>query len=112
MPTISSLAFAQADSPLTIPRGNQTPLGEGPVGFLDILNRITDWMYTILLVLAVIFIILAAFHYLTSGGSEEKVGKAHKMLIYTAIAVAVALLARAVIFVTRELVAPGANIGG
>lgn len=52
---------------------------------------IGDWIFTVLLVLAVIFMLFAAYNYM--GGSEEGVAKAHKMLLFTAVAVAVAMLA-------------------
>src|SRR3989344_7493377 len=35
---------------------------------LDVIDRITNWMFTIFLALAVIMILYAAFVYLTSGG--------------------------------------------
>jgi hypothetical protein len=49
-------------------------------------------MYTIFLSVAVIMIVYAAFVYLTARGGEN-VGKAHKMILYSAIAIAVAMLA-------------------
>lgn len=70
---------------------------------------IGNWLFTFLLVLAVIFIVFAAYKYLFSGGGEE-VGKAHKMLLYAAVAVAVAFLARGMVEVVRTLVgAPAAT---
>jgi hypothetical protein len=68
---------------------------------------IGNWLFTILLVLAVIFIVLAAYKYLMSGGGEE-VGAAHKMLLYAAVAVAVALLARGMVEVVKKLVTSNA----
>ena len=109
---ITPLAFAasDADSPIPIPNENQTALGQGPKGILFLLNVIMDWIFTIFLVLAVLFIILAAFNYLTSSGSEEKVQKANKMLVYTAVAIAVAVLARAIVYFVRMFAAPGAPL--
>ena len=54
------------------------------------------WAFYFLIVLAVIFIIIAGFKYLTAAGDPEKVKSAGTMLIYTAVAIGVALLARAV----------------
>jgi len=45
---------------------------------------------------AVIFIILAAFGYLTSGGDPEKVGSAKNKIVYAIVAIIVAALAFAV----------------
>ena len=99
-----------ADAPVGIPDSSQTPLAEGPGGGIAILARITNWIFTILLALAVLFLILAAFYYLGSQGSEERVNKAHKMLMYTAVAVAVAILARGIVFLVNTVVAPGVDV--
>jgi len=55
-----------------------------------------DWAFYFLVALAVIFIIVAAFKYLTAAGEPEKVKSAGSTLLYAAVAVGVALLARAV----------------
>lgn len=68
-----------------------------------LIKRLTNWMFTFLLLIAVIMIIYAAFLYLTSGGGEE-VGKAHKMLVYSAIAIAVGTLAQGVVTVVQKLI--------
>lgn len=98
------LAGAQAE----IPAPSQTILASGPTGVIDLLRTITNWLFTILLLVAVIFIILAAYKYLFSGGGEE-VGKAHKMLLYAAIAIAVAFLAKGIVYVVGELVTSGSS---
>jgi uncharacterized RDD family membrane protein YckC len=66
-------------------------------------------MFIILLVLAVLFIIMAAFSYMTSGGDEEKVAGAHKKVIYAVVAIAVAFLAQGVSFVVASLLGQGAT---
>jgi len=61
-----------------------------------IIEKITGWMQGIFFLIAVIFIIYAAFVYLTSAGNEEKIKKAKSIIIYAIVAIAVALLATAV----------------
>ncbi len=56
----------------------------------DVVLGTLKWAFWIL---AAIMIIYAAFIYLTAGGDPEKVKKASHMLLYAAIAMAVALLA-------------------
>lgn len=87
-------------------------LDGGAKELLGIMEYVTNWLFTILLVLAVFFIILAAYRYLTSGGGEE-VAKAHKMILYAAVAIAVAVLAKGIVNVTRVLIggAPPAGSG-
>lgn len=97
-------------------QGIQCPLdeskfGSGPSFFIDLLDKVSNWMFTFLLVAAVIFIVYAAYNYLLSEGSEEKVAAAHKMLIFAAVAVAVALLSRGFVFVIKQTVG-GANPAG
>ena len=110
------MAFAQcAVPPCGVPEPGQTILGEGNDGIsggVALVQKITNWLFTILLILAVLFIIMAAFKYLFSGGSEESVSSAHKMLIYAVVAIAVAFLAKGIVFVVQELVASGYSGGG
>lgn len=73
-----------------------------------IIERLTNWIFIILLVVAVLFIILAAFAYLTAGGDEEKVGKAHQKIIYAVVALAVGFLAKGVSFVVAQLLGQSA----
>lgn len=93
-----------------IPEAQNTILGQSGTalgGIKGIIVTIANWMFIILLVLAVLWIIVAAYKYLFSGGSEEAVGAAHKMIIYAAIAIAVAMLSKGIVFVVQELVTNG-----
>jgi hypothetical protein len=104
---------AQACDP-SIP-GIQCPLEPtadvGPTFVIRIINIVANWMFTILLVLTVVFIIIAAYKYLFSGGSEESVSSAHSMLLYAAVAVAVAMLSRGFVFVITKTVSSTATPG-
>lgn len=90
---------APTQSPIVL---DNNTLPEGPNSVLFIVNLIADWFFTILLVLAVFFFLLAAYNYL--GGNEEKVEKAHRMLMFTAVAIAVALLAIGIASAITKLV--------
>jgi uncharacterized membrane protein len=74
---------------------------------LQMLCTVFAWAFYFLIVLAVIFIIIAAFKYLTAAGDPEKVKSAGTMLIYTVVAIVVALLARAIPLVIGSFL--GAN---
>jgi uncharacterized membrane protein (DUF485 family) len=71
---------------------------------INILNRLATWMFIILLSVAVIFIIVAAYNYLTAGGQAEKVSTVHKMLAYALVAIGIGLLAKGLIFLVAQLV--------
>ena len=95
---LPALAFAQtlpspvAPTETSVPQGQITSLQ----GVLQMLCTVFAWAFYFLIVLAVIFIIIAGFKYLTAAGDPEKVKSAGTMLIYTAVAIGVALLARAI----------------
>ena len=71
---------------------------------IDILNTFVTWIFTVFLIVAVIFVIIAAFHYLVSGSKPEGVKKATHMLVYAAIAIAVALLSVGLRSLVEQLV--------
>ena len=60
-----------------------------------------NWLFGILLALAVIFILVAAFNFLFSGGEEEKIKKAKSYLTYAVIAVAVAVLSKGIVYLVE-----------
>ena len=62
-------------------------------GVESLLNRILNIVFVIFFIIAVLFIILAAFGYLTAGGDDEKIKSAKQKLIYAIVAIVVALLA-------------------
>src|SRR4030042_5641565 len=62
-------------------------------GLLNVLGSVVEWVYIIFFIVAVLFIIFAAFNYLTGADTPDKIKSAHSQLIYAAIAIAVALLA-------------------
>ncbi len=90
---LPALAIAQAPpTQTTVPQSNITSIQS----FLQLFCTVFAWAFYFLIVLAVIFVLVAAFKYLTAAGDPEKVKSAGATLLYAAIAIAVALLARAV----------------
>jgi FtsH-binding integral membrane protein len=65
-------------------------------GLIGILSYALRVVYTIFFILAVIFILMAGFGYLTAGGDPAKVKKASNRLIFGIVGVAVGLLATGV----------------
>lgn len=84
MAILPMLAFAQLvtdTAPITSLGGVQTTI-----------TAIVNWMIVIFWIVAVAFMIWAAFTYLTAGGEEDKLTEAKSRLIYALVAAAVALL--------------------
>lgn len=58
--------------------------------------NIVDWIFVILVALAGIFIIIGAMNIITAGGDSAKVDTGRKYIMYAAIGLFVAFLARAI----------------
>ena len=69
-----------------------------------ILDRLTNWLLTALLVLAGLFIVFAAYEYLTAAGNEEKVKSAKNIIIYAVVAIGIGLLAKVIVALARSLI--------
>ena len=80
---LPSLALAQ------IP----TDILDTPEKAVAILDTVAGWLFAILMSLAVVMIIYAAYLYLTAAGNPERITSAKKTLIYAIVAIVVALVA-------------------
>ncbi|MFH1188996.1 MAG: hypothetical protein V1652_04110 [bacterium] len=60
------------------------------VHFID---QASQWFFGFILALAVIYLLYAAFLYLTAAGDEKKTGDAKNIIIYAIIGIVVALIA-------------------
>ncbi|MCR4328033.1 MAG: hypothetical protein NUV53_00765 [Patescibacteria group bacterium] len=69
----------------------------------NILCPIIDYAFVIIMILSVLMVLYAAFLYVTAGSEDEKFSKAHKVLIYAAVGIVVALLARGFPYVIASL---------
>jgi|SRR3989344_5226943 len=73
------------------------------------ITKLLTWVFTIFFLVAAIVIVLAAYNYLTAGGNEEKISTAKKQLTWAIVAIAIALVARGIEFVVKELVSPSSG---
>ncbi len=69
----------------------------------DIIVTVINWLMGLFFAVAVLFIFYAAYLYLTAAGEPEKLTKAKNQLIYSIIAIVVALLAGSIRFVVGTL---------
>ena len=74
-----------------------------PEQIVGLIKSITLYIFYGVMALAVMFIIIAAFYFLTAAGSPEKVATARQMLIYAIIGIAVALLAYAIPYIVSGI---------
>ena len=92
--------IASAQGPGTLPPPPTTSVG----GLIGILCNILGWAFVILILLAIVFVIVAAFRYLSASGDPEKIKKANYTLLYAAVAVAVGILAKGVPLIVSSIV--------
>src|SRR3989344_532003 len=88
---IGGIASAQSvpPAPDAIPTGVTTASG-----FVNLIKDLTDWLFVILIVLAVIMIVLAGVQFIMGGRDTLAVSPARMKLIWPAVGIGVALLAR------------------
>ena len=82
-----------------IPKGPQT--GNQ---FVDLLQNTTDWLFVVVLIGAVIFIVWAGWQFISAGGEPQAVSQARSKLLYAAIGIGVAVLARGIIAAIRNII--------
>lgn len=76
----------------------------GVICLVDSIMTFTDWIFYILLLIAVIMIILGGFVFMTAAGSPEKASKGRNILVYAVIGIVIAILAKLVPVVVRYIV--------
>ncbi|MCH7828697.1 hypothetical protein IH982_02390 [Patescibacteria group bacterium] len=98
MLAVSLLVMVGAPVAMAVHGGEHPTNGlpEGPQTGADLLDRIAligNWVFAIFLAMSIIYIILAAFQFVTGGGDPAQVTAARQKLIYAAVGIAIALLA-------------------
>lgn len=85
--------------------GRTLPAGpKSGTALLDLVDVVTNWVFAIFTVLTVIFVLLAAFQFVTAGGDAEKVGEARQKLIWASVGIIVALASKGLVPVVRTIV--------
>ena len=103
------MVFAQTTGPGGIEL--ISPVAGRQVDVVGIIQTIIRWLSGLLFLLAVVFIVWAAFLYLTAVNDEKKFSQAKSIMVYAAIAIIVALLAQGIVFIVTKLVAPSVDPG-
>jgi len=73
----------------------------------EILEKAINWLFGIVTAIAAIMLIWAGFTYVTSAGNAEKMKTALNSVIYALIGIAIAVLAKGLIYMICKFVAPG-----
>lgn len=82
----------------------QNEIVEAPyVDVMTALDNITDALFSILLIVAAIAIILAAYFFVTAAGEADKVKKARDFVLYALVGVLVAFLAKGLVMLIAQI---------
>lgn len=98
------ILFSQLLFPALVLGAEAPPEVVPPVDVLVVLDRIVDWLFTILLIIAAIAIVVAAFYFITAAGDPERVAKARNFVLYALIGVVVAFVARGLVALVGRIV--------
>lgn len=60
---------------------------------VGVVNQVANFLFALFLALAVIFLIVAALFYLTAAGNQTQLDRAKNTLIYSIVAIVIALIA-------------------
>lgn len=99
VPAVVSAQPAYTDAP-----------GWGDVKVMDVIDDVTDWLFAFLLLAAAIFIIIAAFMFVTASGDPDKTKTARNFVLYALIGVLVAFIAKGLVYLISAIV--GVDLGG
>jgi len=87
------------------PAGKALPTGpKTGTELFNILDAIANWVFAGFLVLATIFIIVAALQFLTGGGEPAQVAQARMKLLWAVVAIAIAAAAKGLPVAVRHIV--------
>ncbi|MEE8131626.1 MAG: hypothetical protein V3T98_01095 [Candidatus Paceibacterota bacterium] len=76
---------------------------ESPDDVIRVINKIAKYLFTAFFIVAIIFIIIAAFHFLTAKADPEKIKTARNQILYAAIAIAIALISTGAVKIIESI---------
>ena len=104
--TLSTLPFLGIANAAEAVRPNITDIQ----GIYSLVEKFAKWLQAFFFIIAAIFIIMAAFGYLTSAGDDDKVKKAKSQLVYAVVAIVVALLAFVMVTILKNFLGAGTGV--
>ena len=90
----SFAGVAVVEAQVTTPIGEQTVPTLGTTELFSRIDTIVNWVFTVLVVMAVFMVLMAAFQFVTAGDNAESLSAARQKLIWAAVGIVIALLAK------------------
>lgn len=88
-----------------VPTSDHVGLSDREPG--QVVVTVMNWLMSILGILAIVALVVAGIMYLGAAGDEKRTDTAKKIIMYTIIGVAVALLAYVIVMTVEQLVTGG-----
>ena len=98
-------AGRRALPPASFRLGTESEVPQSGGAILGRIQLIANWVFAILLAISLIYLILAAFQFVTGGGDPAQISGARQKLIYALIGIAIALIAAGFPAILRSIVA-------
>jgi len=83
------------------------PAPTGPTtggAVVELIVQLTNWLFVGFMVLAVIFIVLAAWQFISSNAEPAAVAQARSKLLWAVVAIIVAVLSRGIVTAARSII--------
>jgi len=87
-----------------LPFTTSSPPTAPEVNVIDVLHSITNWLFGILLIVAAIAIIIAAYFFITAAGDPDKTKTARNFVLYALIGVLVGFVAKGLVVLVGRIV--------
>ncbi len=101
---VPAIALAAPD-PYNIPDYmNEAPGSDGNFDLIGFVKTLVNWYFYALLVVALFLLINVGYTYVTAGGDTKKTGKAASTLGYILMGIAIALIAKGLIYAACHIV--------
>lgn len=76
----------------------------GELDVMVVLEKLTNSLFAILLIVAAIAIIIAGYYFVTASGDSEKTKKARDFVLYALVGVLVAFIAKGLVYLVNTIV--------
>jgi hypothetical protein len=82
---------------------HRPPPAWGEIDFMTALEKITNSLFAILLIVAALAIIIAGYYFVTAAGDTEKTKKARDFVLYALVGVLVAFIAKGMVYLVDTI---------
>ncbi len=74
------------------------------VDVMETLERIVDWLFAILMIVAALWLIIAGYYFVTASGDPERTKKARDFVLYALVGVLVGFMAKGLVMLIARIV--------